>query len=111
MASPSHRAPSYAMLDDVVSHPPPDAMLDGTRPESTRYRRCSTASSGYYPGHKVLARVINHRARLCLTIWCRQVHNRPVLDDHIQPQYGRGWCLTTGGRRALLEGVLDATTS
>src|SRR2546425_12495081 len=85
----------------------PYAMLGSILPENTCCRRCSTASSGCHPGRNALAQVIKNRPRLCLTTFCRQAHNSLVLGDHVQLRHGSGWCLTTGGHRAPLEGVLD----
>ena len=111
MASPSHRAPSHTMLNDVVSHKLPrrDARWHSAR----KHLRSQVLDSllRCHPGQTALARVIKHRARLCLTTSRRQGHNTPVLDDYIQPQHGRGWCLTAGGRRAPPTEVLDATAS
>jgi hypothetical protein len=90
---------------------PPEAMLADTLSAKTCCQRCSTATSGDHPGQRRWVCVSKNRPRACLTTFRRRVHSRPVLGDHLQLSHGRGWCLTTGGRRAMLAGVLDSVVS
>ena len=90
---------------------PPEAMLADTLSAKTCCQRCSTATSGDHPGQRRWVCVSKNRPRACLTTFRRRVHSRPVLGDHLQLSHGRGWCLMTGGRRAMLAGVLDSVVS
>jgi hypothetical protein len=109
LASPSRRAPAHTMLDDGALQKPPigDARWYAVRKHVLLKVLDNLLS--------VLSRVesagehYKNLARLCLTTSRRRVHHRTVLDDHIRPRHGRGWCLTAGGHRAPLEGVLDST--
>ena len=108
----SRRAPSHAMLDDIVS------------PKSAR------EDAGWYPVRDPLwlgalddipkrisrdstrAQVAKSRPGRCLTTSRHQLHHRIRLDDHMLHMHSTGRCLTAERRQAPMERVLsDAMSS
>jgi hypothetical protein len=111
LVSPSHRALSLAILDDIVS---PKPSREGARWQPVRkpllpgvlgdILRLTSKDSPR-------ARVVKSRSRWSLTTVRRHVHHRMILDDHRLHFHVKGRCLMTGSRRVPLSTVLDVTGS